>query len=125
MINGGPDPLFVKAMVVPSREVVVRFSPVDFVRPLEYQITSPPTATIARITTNVIRCIEPPDLSSRSASAQFARSRCAGSKTQTDSLRYRGARLTRSWEGRRRGSPEFEPCRHRRASGALRRDPPW
>src|SRR5215470_11887192 len=119
MINGGPDPHFVKAIVVPSREVVVRFSPIDFtVRPLEYQITNPPTATIARITANVIRCMEPPDLYSRSASAQFARSRCAGSKTQTDSLRYLGARLTRSWEGRRRGSPEFEPCRHRRASGA-------
>src|SRR5215470_427167 len=119
MISGGPDPLFVKAMFVPSREVVVRFSPIDFtVRPLEYQTTSPPTATIARITTNVIRCIEPPDLYSRSASAQFASSRCGGSKTQTDSLRYRGARLTQSWEGKRRGSREFEPCRHRRASGA-------
>src|SRR5215471_12290924 len=91
MINGGPNPLFVKAMVVPSREVVVRFSPIDFtVCPLEYQITNPPTATIARITANVIRCMEPPVLYPRSASAQFAPSRCGGSKTQTDSLRYRG-----------------------------------
>src|SRR5579864_487651 len=61
MINGGPDPLFVKAMVVPSREVVVPFSPVDFtVRPPEYRITSDPNTTIARITTSVIRFIDPP-----------------------------------------------------------------
>src|SRR6516225_1999366 len=70
MISGGPDPLFVKAMVVPSREVVVRFSPGDVtVRPPEYQITSAPAATIVRITTHVIGFIRPPV--SRPACAQF------------------------------------------------------
>src|SRR5215472_17143079 len=61
MINGGPDPLFVKAMVVPSREVVVRFSPVDItVRPPEYRIASMPNVTMTAITTTVVRFIAPP-----------------------------------------------------------------
>jgi hypothetical protein len=61
MINGGPDPLFVKAMVVPSRETVVRFSPVDFtVLPPGYTITSAAKATRAKIATAIIRFMDPP-----------------------------------------------------------------
>src|SRR6516164_1245260 len=63
MISGGPDPLFVKAMMVPSREVVVRFSPIDFTaRPPEYRIASMPTAAMATTTTTVIRFMRPPAL---------------------------------------------------------------
>src|SRR5271166_4803135 len=111
MINGGPEPAFVKAMVVPSREVVVRFSPVDFnVRPPEYQIASTPNATMARITSNVIRFIDP----LVSSLALFLES-CA--------LPWCPA-----YENRKDMPPDFpafEPCRHRRASGAWRRDPAW
>src|SRR6516225_7265878 len=105
MINGGPDPLSVNAMIVPSREVVVRFSPVDFTtRPPEYRIASTPNVTMATITTTVIRFIAPPALSL--------------TLLQRNLHPQHGAGFTRSWEGRRRGSPEFGPCRHRRAFGA-------
>src|SRR5215469_18438712 len=81
MINGGPDPLFVKAMVVPSREVVVRFSPVDVTaRPPEYRIASTPNATMATIKTSVMRFIDPSGFVSRPTSAQVASSKWAASR---------------------------------------------
>src|SRR5215469_13420216 len=99
-------------MVVPSRDVVVRFSPVDVtVLPPEYQITSAPAATIVRITTNIMRFIRPPVL----LLALLVHNLCLQPSSLPTSL----------WEDRQQGFPEFAPCRHRHASGASRRDPSW